>query len=157
MTDRHIIRPAEASELQATQALTALSFESVRHIYQLLPEANSNRTLNPDSSVVLIAITDGIMSATLRYFIDDDRLHIIGLAVHPEFRRCGLCRALIRNLTEIGKHHHLRALSLSTIKETGNQEVFEKLGFEVLLEYKAENLYSVQGNTLHEVYMERAL
>ena len=105
----------------------------------------------------LIALYENKIVGTVRYVFDEDRLHLIGLATHPEYRQQGVASQLMDKLVEMGMQYNMRALSLSTIRETDNRKVFEKLGFKVLFEMPASDLISMQGELLHELYLERAL
>lgn len=82
-------------------------------------------------------------------------LHIIGLMVHPSYRRLGVARAMVEALAKIARGCSAEKLSLYTICETGNVYIFKKLGFEVISEGPGEWAEGVDGQPLTEAYMER--
>jgi len=81
----------------------------------------------------------------------------MNLGVHIDFRRRGVAKALFAYLANIVKAHGARCLSLHTVKETGNVEIFRKLGFEPISEQHSELFESDQYASLREVYMEKPL
>lgn len=57
------------------------------------------------------------------------------------FRRQGVARALVEALAGLARELGLRALVAGTVKETGNVEIFVRLGFRVVSE--KVDVYSV--------------
>ena len=97
------------------------------------------------------------MVGTLEYMREGDRIHLIGVAVHPDLHRKGVARQLISFMDGLAKQVGAKRLSLYTIRETGNVSVFEKLGFAVLREEVTLQFESDRFDVLNEVYMERQL
>jgi ribosomal protein S18 acetylase RimI-like enzyme len=156
MKKKILVRDANTSDILSVQRVITLAFETVRHIYHPSPSVSAKRP-QIDGSSRLVALQGGLIVGTVQYTFDDDRLHLIALATHPAYRQQGVAGQIITYLIKIGRCQHQRALSLSTIRETGNIPIFEKLGFEVLLETPAEDVISVRGWQLYEVYMEREI
>jgi ribosomal protein S18 acetylase RimI-like enzyme len=156
-SDALLIRNARAGDLAAARDVAALAFESVRSIYRPSEEAYVRRPARGRRYKRLVALIDGRLVGTVQYTVEDGRLHIVGLATHPDYRRRGVARGLIGHLEALGKRLHLRALSLSTIGETGNPALFERMGFATCLEEPAADVISPRGDALTEVYMEKVL
>jgi ribosomal protein S18 acetylase RimI-like enzyme len=94
---------------------------------------------------------------TVRYPCEGERIHLIGLLVHPQFQRQGVARALVEVVAQIGQQKGMRRLSLYTVKETGSVPIFDKLGFETMTERIAQDVESDRYETLTDVYMEKSL
>ncbi len=152
-----LVREAHEPDLPSAQHVVDLAFETVRHIYRPSPAAQANRPQTQGAFRRLIALYGERIIGTVQYTFDEDRLHLIALATHPDYRQQGVARQIVATLIDIGTRHRQRALSLSTIRETGNRPIFEKMGFDVVLESPVTDLISVQGGRLYEVYMERWL
>lgn len=97
------------------------------------------------------------IAGTLQYEFIDDRVHVRGLAVHPELRRRGVARRLVEYVAERGAGAGCRAVSLFTIRETGNAEIFQRLGFRIIRESEDSTAELVRGGRPTELYMERPL
>ena len=59
-----------------------------------------------------------------------DEGHITNLAIHPQFRRCGVARRLMLELIAVAKGKKVRYLTLE-VRRTNSaaQELYQKLGF----------------------------
>ena len=98
-----------------------------------------------------------MLVGTAEYVHTDDHLYIQGVAVHPEYRRQGVCRALVRAAEKIAKDSNLVALALCAIEETGNVEIFKRLGFEVVNRAVARHYVDPAGGPVIQVDMERKI
>jgi len=64
-------------------------------------------------------------------------------------------RALVEYLGNLARTEGLRALSLYTVKQTGNVPVFERLGFHSVREEPAKWAVSDCNGELTDVFMEK--
>lgn len=135
-----IVRDAAAGDELA--AVTASAIATLRQTYRPTDAAVARAAAR--QSRRLVALERGEIVGTLEY----DAGHVVGLFVHEAHRRCGVARALLDALGP-------RALSLFTIRETGNVPIFERLGFAVVREQLATDYVSDVHTALHEVYMKR--
>ena len=117
------------------------------------PRENSKTS----KGAVLVALKDDLVVGVAEYFQNDDFLYIQGIAVHPDHRERGACRSILHRAEEIATLRHLSGLSLSTIKETGNVEIFERLGFKVVSCVIATDYVSPSGEPVIQVNMERRI
>ena len=89
--------------------------------------------------------------------IETDRISFLGLAVHESYRRQGVASALITNLEELGSRCEARVISLFTVKETGNVEIFSRMGFKVVAAEPSVIFESDKFESLTEVQMEKSI
>jgi hypothetical protein len=68
-----------------------------------------------------------------------------------------VARCLVDALADIATGASADRLSLYTIRETGNVEVFERLGFAIIAERAAVDVVGETHERLTDVYMERTL
>ena len=151
------IRTCLDSDLCAAERVAADAFAHLRQLCRPSPDAVARKHEMESRLTRLVALDGSEVVGTVQYRIDEDRLHIIGLAVAPPRQRQGIARALVSHLLHIARDHRCRALSLYTIEETGNVHVFERLGFTVISRHEAPDLLSISGAPLNEAFMERVL
>lgn len=142
-------------EGDSDQLLTVISLatEDLRRIYR--PTVAASIPSAPTARFV--AEIAGKIVGTLKFSEDSDRLHITGLMVHPSYRHLGVARALVDAVAEAARASAITKLSLYTIRQTGNIDVFRKLGFVVIREDQADWAESIDSQSLTEIYMERAI
>jgi ribosomal-protein-alanine N-acetyltransferase len=59
-----------------------------------------------------------------------DELHILNLAVHPDFRRRGHASTLVRHMLEVARQHQTRVVSLEVrASNRSAQSLYRKFGF----------------------------
>jgi len=146
------VREAKAEDDQAIREVSGAATRELRKVYEASASLGDQPRIALSGRLVA-EIEDGIVG-TVGYRFDNDRLHIIGLMVHPDHRRQGIARRLIESLLQIARADGAGSLSLFTVRETGNVAVFEGLGFKVISECEAVDLESVSGAALTEAYME---
>jgi ribosomal protein S18 acetylase RimI-like enzyme len=105
----------------------------------------------------LVATIDDRVAGTVRYRVENQSVRVVGLGVHPDFRRRGVARALLRCLEEIGKAARATRLHLYTVRQTGNVDVFRRLGFTVIAQREAEFSESDRYEKLTDVELEKRL
>ena len=108
-------------------------------------------------STVLVALKENGVVGTAEYIRKDHHLYVQGIAVHPEYRVRGVCRALLRRIEEIAKAEGFRVLALCAIEETGNVEIFKNLGFKAVNRATAPNHISPSGIPVTQVDMEKEI
>ena len=89
------------------------------------------------------------------YITQEVDLYVQGVAVLPTHRRRGVARTLLGHITTLAIDFGLPALSVVTIKETGNLEIFESLGFIVVEERTSDRFVGIQGQPVTEVVLRR--
>lgn len=99
----------------------------------------------------------GIVIGIVEFALDDKEALVQGLAVDRAYRRCGVARALIGACEERARAAGVSTLRLSTIKETGNTEIFVRLGFSAYGERTAERFIGIDGQPVCQVELERPI
>ena len=115
----------ELADLDAVLALENIAFVSPwsrsSFLYELLE--------NP-RAVYLAAKFDGRLAGYIGMWEIFDEGHITNLAVHPDFRRQGIARRLLGDLTEIAKSHGIIKLTLEVRQSNlPAQFLYAKIGF----------------------------
>ena len=151
------VRPATPSDTEQLRTVDALATQTLRQTYRPNRAALERKAKISPSLSRLVATIDNHVVGTVQYYEEGDRLRIIGLAVHSDFRRQGIAREIMIALEAIAEGKGSRRLHLYTVKETGNVPVFERLGFHVVAERDDELSESHRYAKLTDVEMEKAL
>ncbi len=148
-----IIKIVDQTDKLKLEQLHKESRETLRSVYRVkenLPFIN----IDPLDKKTVILKIDGQILASCRILYYENRIHIIGIAVLKSYRKQGLCKALIDFIKKEAKRKNMDILSLYTIEETGNVQVFNKYGFKVITREKTRLFESDGYDELNEVYME---
>lgn len=152
------VRHTTEIEKPAALELARLAFDELRNVYSPTSEGTARAAAEASDFSRLVAVEeDGAVVGTLLYRYESDRIHIRALAVAPTYRRRGVARQLLDSVTEIAKRRASHALSLWAVAETGNVEVFKRLGFFPIKHEKSAILRLAEGGPATDVYMEKML
>ncbi len=154
---RVTIRPGTDADSAAVAELASLGERTLRKTYVPRKEAARRASEAGAGMARLVAVAGDRIVGALEHRREEGRIHFRRLAVHPDWRRKGVARRLVEHLAAIGERQGARALSLYTVKETGNVPVFQRLGFEAVRESEAGYLRSDRFARLTDVYMERPI
>lgn len=153
-----IVREETDADRAEAKEVSARATETLRLTYR--PRKDVPAPARPPGAsepVRLVAILENRVVGVAKYWLHEDRIHVFGLGVHADNRRRGVAREVLEAVARIGRDHGAIRMSLFTIKETGNVDVFSKLGFHTVREQ--EDLYDESDHFAHltDVYMERLL
>ena len=148
------VREASSEDAIDVSRICQLGITELRRVYR--PQFGLTKQSSHKPMKRLVAITDGKVVGTVQCQLTADRLHLIGLFVHPDYRFKGVARGLVEKSIEIARSTGINRLSLYTIEETGNVTIFERLGFTVVRRSVPLDMESVNGKPITEAYMERA-
>ncbi|MCK4401164.1 GNAT family N-acetyltransferase [bacterium] len=157
MNSTMIIREATKDDENSVREVNSASVEILRKVYRPNKAALARKTKRKSFRTRLVCVSEGRIVATVEYEKENGIIHILGPMVLPEYRRRGIARLFVNHLADIGWRSGVRALSLNTIKQTGNVNIFSRLGFHVVSECHNQWSESVSGEDLVDVYMERKL
>ena len=148
------VRDAIDADLEEAERTAAQAFASLRNTYHPRPEALNRADGFQPSLSRIVALAGGRMVGTAGFRDRAGFLSIIGLGVIPPFRGRGVARRMVEALMERAREAGASGLALYVIKETGNCDIFEKLGFRTVREESARDFESDVYETLTEVRME---
>jgi ribosomal protein S18 acetylase RimI-like enzyme len=151
------VRDSQPGDMADVKTLQDLAFRPLRKIYRPTSAACAKLAGIKPQLRRLVAILDGKPVGSVQYYAVDDRLHLLGLAVHPDFQRRGIAKRLLESLSHIATSMKLRKLSLYTVKQTGNGAIFEKMGFQAITEEPDSFSESDTFERLTDIYMERPI
>ncbi|MVF23016.1 GNAT family N-acetyltransferase [Methylocaldum sp. BRCS4] len=152
------IREKLATDNGSVADIVALATADLRSVYRRARSAATSPTPdNEDSPLSLVAVEGETIVGVVEYCVRSESLYIRGLAVHPQQRKRGIARQLIRAVEDIAIRGRKQKVTLSTIKETGNPEIFVQLGFSVVDESPAEGFEGLNGKQVTKVDMYREL
>ena len=150
------IREKTSADTSQVKQITLLATAELRRIYIPTLGRGQNQdkpiTSNP---TCLVACKEEMIVGVTEYTVLVDELHIGGLAVHPEYRRQGLARSLIQAVTQLAIGMGKKKMGISTIKETGNVEIFTRMGFHLDKETVAIGFQHTDGQPVIRVDMYR--
>ncbi len=153
-----IVRPEVTEEdVNEGQAVFQMATAALREIYRPKKDVARRNTTTYDPSRRLVAWQDGRVAGIVESIALESEIYIQGLAVHPSHRRQGVAKELLRHVIVAAQREGKRTLKLSTIKETGNVPIFERLGFAVVCESLAEHFEGVPAGPVTQVDMAREL
>ncbi len=150
------IRESLPTEIGAARQVVAESFGALRSIYTPTQAAKLARVASAVEQTLLVAIEGQEIVGTVEFSVEGEFLRFRALAVKQNRRRQGIARQLVDRLVEKALRRGCRALRLFTIRETGNERVFEAMRFHLVAAYRSTDYIGPQGGSITEVEMERA-
>jgi ribosomal protein S18 acetylase RimI-like enzyme len=151
------IRPPRPEDAEGIERAKASAIATLRKTYRPTQKAIARKQTLSAELTQLVALCDDGVVGKVEYRIDGDRLHFLSLDVHSDWRRQGVARRLLAELDAIGKTHGAKRLSTYTVTQTGNVEIFRRLGFRVVSEEPTDLFESDQHSALTESYLEREI
>lgn len=148
------VRTALPSDQKAIVSVRQDATDTLRATYFPKEAAIRSKASVSDSLHTLVAEVDAQILGTVQYRIADGILSIIGLSVSKNARRNGIARALVERLVALAADDGISKLSLWCVKETGNPQIFERLGFYSVHEENSTLFASSKYPSLTEVRME---
>jgi len=152
-----VVRPARPEDGEQVAEVSTLATATLRETYRPTEAALGRSRAGASRTTRLVAVLNGRIVGTTKYEIRKDGIHLIGLGVHPQFRRMEIARKIIEHVKRIAQAKGHTLVSLYTIRETGNVGIFQKLGFEVVREQEAKDALSEKHDNLTDVYMQMSV
>tara|TARA_R110002095_G_scaffold146091_1_gene126458 strand:- start:2051 stop:2536 length:486 start_codon:yes stop_codon:yes gene_type:complete len=152
-----LIREANSDDAEEVAVVFEAAFTPVRSIYRPTCETLARQTNHRWEETRLVAELQGQIVATVQFDQHETHLHVLGLAVHPEFQRRGIAGCLLDWIFAHASRIGRQSVVLETIKETGNVPLFEKRGFHIVNEVIAAWCVSEIHEQLYFVTMERTV
>lgn len=149
------VRAFIATDAESVQLIMTSCTSELRAIYAPKPQAEivSADHSSPNSRVVAVDHADTVIGVA-ECIAHPLALYVQGIAVAPTHRRRGVARALLCYIATLAVDLGLPSLQVATIKETGNVEVFKRLGFAVIEERTSERFLGQHGQPVTEVTLK---
>lgn len=154
---RVVIREAIASDADALDAVRASGRATLRETYRPNQQALANKQAISAEQTTLVAEADGRVVGAIEYSVKSDRVHFLSLDVLAEYRRQGVAAQLIEELARISRSAGMTKLSTYTVVQTGNCEIFQRLGFRIVSEEPSPYFESDRFAEITEAYLERPI
>lgn len=152
------IRAFSANDAESVELIVTSCTRELRTIYAPKPrtEGVPPNHSSSGSRVVAVDHTDTLVGVA-EWLAHPEALYVQGIAVAPMQRRRGVAASLLDHLAALAATMGLPALQVATIKETGNVEIFHRLGFAVIEERTSERYLGRLGQPVIEVTLKRHL
>lgn len=149
------VRLARRADLIPARNVSEAAFATLRQTYRPTRKALARKRKSRGDGLRLVAEFEGRIVGTVEYEVLADQLCLMGLGVHPESTRRGVATALLKKLQQIAEDSGIRRITLWTVVQTGNVEIFQRLGFRVVSIHPADLFESTRHAKLTEAFMER--
>lgn len=146
------VRNQAEADREAVQSLIATVTEELRSIYRPIKEKVGSQTEHLSR---IVAISNNTVVGFAEYQSNADSLLVRGLAVSPDYRRQGIASSKMQHLLVEAKNVAKTEVLLSTIKETGNINIFSRMGFTVTSEVVSAAFESIHGDHVTLVNMRK--
>lgn len=150
-----IVRAFLSSDTEPVNFIMASCTRELRKVYVPKPNAENVSRNQPHSSrIVALDHTETIVGVA-ECVGRESALYVQGIAVAPTHRRRGVATDLLAHSASLAADAGLPALEITTIRETGNVEIFCRLGFLVIEEHVSERFWSHDERAVTEVTLRR--
>jgi ribosomal protein S18 acetylase RimI-like enzyme len=151
-----IVRPFVESDAEFVNLIVASCTRELRTVYCPRPLNNASAVASSHSLARVVAVDHtGTVVGIAEYIERPSAIYVQGIAVAPTHRRSGIAGDLLEHIKSLAAHRGLPDLELATIKETGNVEIFRRLGFTVSEERISERFQGRDGMPVTEVILKR--
>lgn len=148
------IRNKIAQDEDVLKSIMAAVTVELRFVYRPKNTAAPSEIKKP---IGIVAIIKEKVVGLAEYLICEDNVLIRGLAVSPGHRGQGVARAIIEHVAHVAQKKSKTELLLNTIKETGNTNIFSRMGFTVDSEEISDTFEDVHGKQVTLVSMSKKL
>jgi ribosomal protein S18 acetylase RimI-like enzyme len=153
-----IVRPFVESDAEFVNLIVASCTRELRTVYCSRPLSNASAVASSYSLARVVAVDHtGTVVGIAECIERPSVIYVQGIAVAPTHRRSGIAGDLLEHIKSLAAHRGLPDLELATIKETGNVEIFRRLGFTVSEERVSERFQGSDGMPVTEVTLKRHL
>lgn len=152
------VRASLATDAEPVELIMTSCTSELRAVYApkprtaIAPVSHSS----PGLRVVAVDHTNTVVGVA-EYLAHPLTLYVQGIAVAPAHRRRGVAGILLDHITTLTVDMRLPSVQVATIKETGNVEIFKRLGFAVVEERTSERFLGQHGQPVTEVTLKRSV
>lgn len=149
------IRKFLASDTESVDLIIACCTQELRRIYSPKPAAKSLSEIQLDSSRIVAVGPEQTVIGVAECIYRHSVLYVQGIAVSPAYRRHGIATGLLAHSNSLAAAVGLNMLEITTIKETGNADIFCRLGFLVADERISDRFWRHDKQPVTEVTLRR--
>lgn len=150
------IRVFEQTDIERVAAIMQEATADLREVYRPLGTPTRPES-GPQTWRKMVFETQGLVIGVIEFALNGKNALIQGLAVDRAHRRRGVARDLIGACEDKARAAGANLLRLSTIKETGNAEIFRSLGFLISNEKISDRFISSDGQAVFQVELQRCI
>lgn len=151
------IRAATNQDASKVSEVFERAFAPLASIYKPKGDVKLHYHERSKKGTRLVAEIDSKIVGTVQYESHNGHLHIMGLAVQPNFQHNGIASRLIESVCSLAPSLGHNIVRVDTVKETGNVAFFEKIGFSKVRELVATWCISDSYETVHDVIMDMTI
>lgn len=150
-----IVRAFLATDTESFNLIMTSCTSELRKVYVPKPNVESvSPSQSYSSRIVAVDLTETVVGVA-ECVGHASALYVQGIAVAPTHRRRGVASDLLAHCATLAADAGLPALAIATIKETGNVEIFRRLGFLVIAERVSDRFWSRDERPVTEVTLRR--
>jgi ribosomal protein S18 acetylase RimI-like enzyme len=109
----------------------------------------------PAKRIVAVDI-DSTVVGVAEFFVRSSEVYAQGIAVAATHRQRGIATALLDHIVELAIGLAIPKVQVSTIKETGNVEIFKRMGFAVIEERISARFIGLDEQQVTEVSLQKS-
>lgn len=148
------IRKQTPKDARQVKYIKSIVTHELRSIYRPI---NTENLKDKTAAIHLLATLNDKVVGTAEYLLYKDNALVQGLAILPEYRNRGIATKIIDYITLKVKAEGKHELLLSTVKETGNTELFLKMGFTAHSEEISNAYKTPLGNKVTIITLKKIL
>lgn len=149
------IREQTQDDIEQLKVVSQEMHASMRKVYA--PNQNAKKIGTDVPYVRLVVLCDEKIVGMVTYENDGDSFYFGGLGFLEAYRKKGISRNVISYLEGVARDLGFYKPSCATIEETGNVEIFKRLGFAVVSREITDKFVGVNDTIVHEVKFEKKL
>ena len=149
------IREYTQDDTEQLKVVSQETHASMRKVYA--PNQNAKKIGTDVPYVRLVVLCDEKIVGMVTYEDDGDSLYFGSLGFLEAYRKKGISKNVISYLEDVARDLGFIKLSCATIEETGNVEIFKRLGFTVASRELTDKFIGMNEKTVHEVRLEKNL
>ncbi|MGX2030062.1 N-acetyltransferase family protein [Methylocaldum gracile] len=149
-----VVRPMVAEDEPAVRDIYDAATADLRQVYAPRCGIFGDKE---EVSQRLVVTEMGVVLGVVEYIDQPDQVYVRALAVARRHRRQGVAKCLMSGVEELAKNAHKQAIVLRTVSETGNVEIFSRLGFSEVNREQTNRFVATNGSDVHVVEMRRCI
>lgn len=151
----NMVREFLSSDTEPVNFIMSSCTQELRKVYAPKPTTTLVSQTQANPSRIVAVNPKGTVIGVAECFYRAPVLYVQGIAVAPTYRRHGVATDLLAHCNSLAAEAGLNALEIATIKETGNAEIFYRLGFFVVDERVSDRFWRHDKQPVTEITLRR--